>query len=675
MALSLKLTTSIPRGYVMKWCNHMKRPHLCVLLAIAIGIGSRCAADPGRPGGRPYPVREDNYRNFDVAIYIPASVVRSFEDPQKLQNDWNVISNQLKVDKVYIEAQRDHLTNSDALLDTVKQFFLDRGVRVAGGMALSDGGNGGQFQSFCYTDPNDRAFIKSASELAARHFDELIQDDFFFTTTKYDSDIRAKGKRSWTEFRLQLMDDAAENLITRPARRVNPRVRLVVKFPNWYEHYQGNGYDLDKEPKLFDGIYTGTETRDPVITDQHLQEYESYEIMRYLDNVAPGRNGGGWVDTYSIRCIDRYAEQLWDTMFAKAPQIMLFEWTALKRPIEPGERDAWEKLHTSFDYGEMLKSFRPSDTEPTAPTMARVAGYSLEQVDSFLGKLGNPIGIAAYKPFQSTGEDFLHNYLGMIGIPMELYPEFPTNADLVFLSESAKFDRDIVPKIKNQLRAGKSVVITSGLLRALQGHGIEGIVEAQCTDRRLLAREFSSGFGAGNASALADATDAAISLPEIEFITNDAWSLVRAEANGNAFPLLLMDRYSKGILYILAIPDNFNDLYALPPRVTGAIKNYLMRGFPVRLDGPARVTLFAYDNHTFIVESYLDTPADVNVSVIGNSTQLKNLVTDDELDGQSALLPRWRRDAGDENRVSFKVHLPPHSYQVFQVEERLAQAP
>ncbi|HTV39132.1 MAG TPA: hypothetical protein VMF08_01045 [Candidatus Sulfotelmatobacter sp.] len=627
----------------------MKQVLLCVLLA----VGFRCAAS--------------NYRNFDVAIYIPASVVHSFEDPSKLQNDWNVISNQLKVDKVYIESQRDHLTNSDALLDRVKQFFLDRGVRVAGGMALSDGGNGGQFQSFCYTDPNDRAFIKSASELAARHFDEFIQDDFFFTSTKYESDIRAKRRKSWTQFRLQLMDAAAENLIIKPARAVNPRVRLIIKFPNWYEHYQGNGYDLDKESKLFSGIYTGTETRDPVITDQHLQEYQSYEIMRYLDNVAPGRNGGGWVDTYSVRWLDRYAEQLWDTMFAKAPQIMLFEWSALTRPIDPGDRDAWEDLHTSFDYGQMLSTFRPGDTALAAPTVALVAGYSLEQVDSFLGKLGNPIGIAAYKPYQSTGEDYLHNYLGMIGIPIELQPGFPTNADLVLLTESAKFDPDIVPKIRNQLRAGKSVVITSGLLRALQGRGIEDIIEARCTDRRVLARDFSSGFGAGNASALAAATNAGILLPEIDFITNDAWSLVRAEANGNAFPLLLMDRYSKGVLYILTVPDNFNDLYALPPMVTSAIKNYLMSEFPVRLDGPARVALFAYDNHTFIVESYLDTPTDVTVSVIGNTTRLKNLVTGEQIDGQFAFTSRWRRNAGYEKRVSFQVHLLPHSYEVFEM--------
>jgi len=611
--------------------------------------------------------------NFQTAIYIPVNVVHSFEDPQQLQSQWNTISNQLHVDKVYIEVQRDHQTNTDALLEQVKQFFTTRGVQVAGGMALSNGGNGSQFRSFCYTDPNDRAFIKSAAELAARHFDEIIQDDFFFVNTKYDSDIQAKGNRTWTQFRLQLMDAAAEDLIIRPARKVNPRVKLIIKFPNWYEHFQASGYDLDKEPKLFDAIYTGTETRDPVITDQHLQQYESYEIIRYFDNIAPGRNGGGWVDTYSIRYLDRYAEQLWDTLFAKAPQIMLFEWSAMCRPIEPGDRSQWENLPTSFDYRQMLKSFRPDDVIGlTEPTMARVAGYSLDQLNPFIGRLGNPIGIAGYKPYQSSGEDFLHNYLGMIGIPIELYPEFPTNADMVLLTESAKFDPNIVAKIENQLRAGKSVVITSGLLRALQGHGIENIVEAQYTDRKVLAHTYSSGFGAGNALGLDGRTNADILFPELVFFTNEAWSLVRAEADGNVFPLLFMDRYSKGILYVLTIPDNFNDLYELPPDVTGAIKNYLMRGFPVRLDGPAHVALFAYDNHTFVAESYLPVATSVKISVTGNSMHLKNLVTGEIITGQAPVENPYpwlqRQQIPEEKRNSFTIHLLPHSYAAFEIQ-------
>ena len=460
------------------------------------------------------------------------------------------------------------------------------------------------------------------------------------------------------------MDDAAENLILKPARAVNPRVKLVIKFPNWYEHFQGSGYDLDKEPKLFDGIYTGTETRDPVSTDQHLQQYESYQIVRYFENIAPGRNGGGWVDTYNISYVDRYAEQLWDTLFAKAHEITLFEWSAMSRPISAGDRGTWENQNTSFNYNDMVK-------DDPDPTMARVAGNSLEQVDAFLGKLGNPIGIASYKPYQSNGEDFLHNYLGMIGIPIDLHPEFPTNANLVLLTESASFDPDIVAKIKNQLRAGKSVVITSGLLRALQNKGISDIAEVQYTDRRVLAHRYFGGFGAGDFATLDNDTNADVLFPQIDFLTNDAWSLVRAEANGNAFPLLLMDRYGQGILYVWTIPDNFNDLYALPPEVTGAIKNYVLRGFPVRMDGPPRVALFAYDNDSFIVESYLPEATDVTISISGNSTKLKNLVTGETLAGR---LPPpqhdWnRRNNPAEDRVAFKVHILPHTYQVFAVDK------
>jgi hypothetical protein len=605
-----------------------------------------------------------NYTNFEVAVYIPVNIVRTLGEPETLRSEWQRLRSQVKVDKVYLEVQRDRNLATDDLLERVKTFFTDQGVRVAGGMALSDGGSG-QFRSFCYTDPKDREFIKSAAELAARHFDEIIQDDFFFVTTKYDSDIAAKGNKSWTQFRLELMDEAARNLLLKPARAINPRVKSVIKFPNWYEHFQGSGYDLELEPKLFDGIYTGTETRDPEITDQNLQQYESYQIFRYFENIAPGRNGGGWVDTFSVRYVDRYAEQLWNTMFAKAPEITLFNWALLHQPIRPGDRAAWQNLPTSFNYDAMLNSVSTNGAGST-PTMARVAGYSLEQVDAFLGKLGRPIGIQSYKPYQSTGEDFLHNYLGMIGVPIDLHPDFPTNANVVLLTESAKFDPALVAKIKGQLTAGKSVVVTSGLLRALQGKGIEDIVEVQYTDRKILSHEYWTGFGAGNGTTVSDAHQSDILFPEIDFLTNDAWALVRAMAGGRGYPLLFMDRYSKGVLYIWTIPDNFNDLYRLPPEVTSAIRNYVMAGFPARVDGPGQVALFAYDNNTFIVESYLPAETDVNVSVPDRFTTLHNLVSGETLTGQKPSPGRWGgRQGNPDPRISFNIRLPPHSYVVF----------
>ncbi|HAF15163.1 MAG TPA: hypothetical protein DCK93_08905 [Blastocatellia bacterium] len=607
--------------------------------------------------------RGGQYKNFRVAVYIPAGVVERMKDPQWLQSTWETISLQLKVDKVYIETYRSQHIVDEQLLEQVKKFFLDRGVQVAGGIAHTSA-DARQFETFSYADPKEREYVKKISELTARHFDEIILDDFFFHMSKSDADIAAKGSRSWTQYRLETMGDVSRRLVLEPARAVNPKVKIVIKYPNWYEHFQGLGYDLDQQPKMFDGIYTGTETRDPVVTDQHLQQYESYQIFRYFENIKPGGNGGGWVDTFSVLYVDRYAEQLWDTMFAKAPEIMLFNWDLLIPPIRPGERDAWKDMHTSFDYDQMRASFHGSGAV-SQPTMARVAGYSLEQVDQFLGKLGRPIGIKSYKPYQSSGEDFLHNYFGMIGIPVDLYPAFPTDAKVVLLTESAKYDRDIVNKIKQHLRAGKNVVITSGLLHALQGKGIEDIVELEYTDHKVLVRGYSGGFGAGNGSELGNNANSAVVFPEIRFLTNDAWPLIRGLASGNGFPILLMNRYSKGILFVWTIPENFNDLYEMPPPVVSAIKDYVLGDFPVRLDGPSKVSLFAYDNGTFIVESFLDKEAEITVSTTGGFTMLKNLVTGEVINGQPAPARSLQQGLLGTQRLSFRLNVKPHSYRVF----------
>ncbi|MGA3343641.1 MAG: hypothetical protein ABSC76_02125 [Terracidiphilus sp.] len=633
----------------------------------------------------PGPVSVPAHDNFRVAIYIPVAVVERMKDPAYLQSSWEQISSQIKVDKVYIESYRSGVLADDALLETVKSFFISRGVQVAGGIAFAAGGDtagsetveAGQFVSFSYTDPNSRAYVKNVSELTARHFDEIVLDDFFFNNTKRDSDIAAKGTASWTAFRLGLMDEVSRDLVVGPAKAVNPKVKMIIKFPNWYEHFQANGYDLGAEPKIFDGIYTGTETRDPVITDQHLQQYESYQIVRYFDNIAPGRNGGGWVDTFDTRYLDRYAEQLWDTMLAKAPEIMLFQWSNLVKPAELGDRKGWSGLETSFNVAG-LEKWRAASTGPV--NYASVAGYSLSTVNAVVGKLGTPIGIASYKPYQTapdnSGEDFLHNYLGMIGIPIDLHPEFPVDAKTVLLTESAKSDPEIVGKIKAHLVKGGNVIITSGLLRALEDKGIEQIVELHATGNVLKTTEYWGAFGAGGGTSLGSTAE--ILVPEIDFQTNDAWPVVRGTANGRGAPLLIMDRYSKGILYVLTIPEDPTDLYALPQPALTAIREYLLRDFRIQIDAPSLVSLFAYDNHSFVVESYRDAPVLVTVYTLGTATHLRNLATGEVVQGSKASSETAkatstatsiaRRRPPQADRTEFHIEVAPHSFLAF-VEE------
>ena len=55
------------------------------------------------------------------------------------------------------------------------------------------------------------------------------------------------------------------------------------------------GLYLERGPDLFDGIYTGTETRDAVVGNQHLQPYHGYSIMRYFENISQAATAAvGW---------------------------------------------------------------------------------------------------------------------------------------------------------------------------------------------------------------------------------------------------------------------------------------------------------------------------------------------------------------------------------------------
>ena len=617
------------------------------------------------------------YKNFRVAVYCVVDATQRFADEKVLKAEFDRVMARVKFDKVYLEVYRDRRFADEATLDKIKKFFTDRGVVVEGGLTLSAGGGGGQFGTFDYEKRADRDECKKAVQIAARHFDTVILDDFFFYTSKSDADIAAKGSRSWTQYRLDTMRKVSTDLVLKPARAINPKIKVVIKYPNWYEHFQGLGYDLQKQSHWFDGIYTGTETRDPTATDQLLQQYQSYEIVRYFDNLRPGGNLGGWVDTFSVRYPDRYAEQLWDTLFAKAPEITLFSWHGMAAldAVEAGERDAWKQRPTSFNWNEMLKSYRPPAGESAAPNWGRVAGWSLEQIDRSLDKLGNPIGVKSYKPTQSSGEDFLHNYLGNIGIPIELTPEFPTGADIVLLTESAKGDPDLVAKMKKQLASGKNVMVTSGLLRALQDKGIKDIAEAEETGRVVSIRDFMSGFGAGRGQSLDDPQRQSppVLFPEIRFFTNDMWAVVRGVAGAKGFPILLMNHYSKGIFYVLTVPENIADLYNLPPRVTTAIKGYLQQDFPVRIDSPPQVALFAYDNGAFVVESFRPEDSEVTVSVAGEHAKVKNALSGEAL---KELVPaadtndrrRFHDRPAGPPRTNFKIVLPPHSYAVFSAE-------
>jgi uncharacterized protein YkvS len=602
------------------------------------------------------------YKNFNVAVYARAYEVKQMDNLEWLEPIWNQITDQVHVDKIYLETHRDLVMPDEQTVIKVKNFFNSRGIETAGGITLTVS-EANRFETFCYSNPEHRKKVREIVEFTARHFDEIILDDFFFTDCKCELCIKAKGDKSWTQFRLDLMTKASQELVIGPARAVNPKVKVVIKYPNWYEHFQGLGFNLETEPRMFDRIYTGTETRNPDAPGQHLQQYLGYQIFRYFENLKPGGNGGGWVDTGGAAYMDRYAEQLWLTLFAKAPEITLFDFRQVQRAIRPADRAAWQDQQPSFSFDEMMKPFTSASGKQVKPaTIARAAGYTFEKVDRFLGALGKPVGVKSYRPYHATGEDFLHNYLGMIGIPIDLYPEFPSEPKMILLTESAKFDPGIVNKIKVRLIAGKDVTITSGLLKALQGKGIEDIVELEYTDRKALVTDFSAGFRGG-----ANKSPEKILIPQIQYLTNDSWTDVEALGGPAGWPMLHQARYGNASIFVLTIPENFGDLYILPDGVLNRIRDVLSSDLNFRIEGTSKVSLFVYDNNTIIVESFLSEETKVRIVAGPAISKLADITSAEQISsGGKTSSMIWGRKS--EEKVYFDIVLKPHSFRVFKAD-------
>lgn len=658
----------------------MKKP----LQALAILFAIETCASPAWA--------QRHYQSFIVSTYATQGTVQNLMngdlDPAE---SWSNLTRNLKVDKIYIEVMRNHTLVNEAGLEKLKKFYQSQGVQVCGGLAYSVSEANG-YQGFDYADPENREFAKKAAEMAARHFDEILLDDYYFFDRKTDYDIKAKGNRSWTQYRLDTMREVTRNLIVGPAKAVNPKCKVIIKMANWYDQYAGMGNDTEKVPLIADGMFSGTESRLWVGQEQHLQPYLSYDIMRFMDNLHPGVNKGGWVDQGGANPIDRYSEQLLDTVFARCPEMCCFNYSGMLGAIRffASTNRTWADQPTTLNLSEVMKTLGPNES----PTFADIAGYTLGNADKVLAQVGKPGGIQCYTPYHATGEEFLHDYLGMIGLPMDILPQFPTNTGMVLLTEQAKYDPAIIRKIQEQLEAGKSVCVTSGFVRAMKGKGIEDICEIEATGTTVPVRRFAfaggpgapfrgRGFRGGAAQPGApDPYEATrdIFIPEIKYfniLTHDAWGdAMGVSPGGTTFPMLLSCDYSKGKFYVLTVPNDPADLYALPPAVLTVIRDAVGSAEPVRIDrAPAEVALFRYDNNMFIVQNYLPSPAEVTVSIVGTGKRLHELFDSKEITPTPAATGfgfgfgrggrGGRGPAAPPPRTSFTFTVLPHSYMAF----------
>ena len=137
-------------------------------------------------------IADEGYKNFEASVYTRVFEVIKMKNPEWLKSTFEQIDQHLKIDKIYLETHRDMTVIDEEALDPIISFFKKRGIKTAGGITItvSESNN---FETYCYSNKEHRKKLKQIVEMTARHFDELILDDFFYTSCKCEKCIDAKG--------------------------------------------------------------------------------------------------------------------------------------------------------------------------------------------------------------------------------------------------------------------------------------------------------------------------------------------------------------------------------------------------------------------------------------------------------------------------------------------------
>lgn len=372
--------------------------------------------------------------NFTYSLIFTAFDVRDYGP--EIKKFMKIFSN-LDIKKVYLESYRDGYSAEPALLVKAKKELLSAGFAVLGCVTtthLSDRAkyNEEAMASSCYTDGAAQKKLKAVFEETASIFDEIIIDDWFFTLCRCPECVKARGKKDWAEYRGKLMADTAKKSVIAPAKKANPKVKIILKLPQWYEGYSRAGYDLEKLLPLFDGICAGTETRD-YNRASYMPVYGGM-LMRYLSELAPEKVKSAWFDIYM--CDEKiYTEQAYQSVLAGASEIILF-----CAGIMPQKENIpiVEKLIEKTAQIDRMKNFSGLYTVPFICT---------------------PGG---------SGDYGLHQYFLMAGIPIYLTPKTVLKEKIHVLSEQSAPAAARPALFNALLKRKKDMVVTAGFASSVK---------------------------------------------------------------------------------------------------------------------------------------------------------------------------------------------------------------
>ena len=260
--------------------------------------------------------------------------------------------------------------------------------------------------------------------------------------------------------------------------------------------------------------------------------------------------------------------------------------------------------------------------------IAEMASATPEAVQTVLERvqLFDPVGVAAWEPFDADGEDQLYNYLGQCGLAVEPSPYFNDKAPTVLLTQSSACEPDAMEKLEKYVRQGGNAVVTVGFVHETYDKGIKDMTSVRLTHRHVLSNEFM----VSNMNYLqmeVERSDDPILFEVLDYKTNATHSDITILAGEDNFPMMTEDNYGKGRLFILNVPENFADLYKLPKSVVRAFNKHLSMGQRVFVAAHPQVNFFAYDNNVYGIQSHRPMPDSIQVIVRGECKGLRDIET------------------------------------------------
>lgn len=435
----------------------MTKKFLTVLFFIATSFAGHAAEKEGDV----YSLAVSRRQDFRLGVYITAHSVRDYLSSPEGRREALSVLRCNGVTKTYIEVYRSGLTIPPNQLKSVRDFFLQNGFEVVGGIATVPGGDFGVRQEaklgwFNWQNKKTQDDLKKVIEQSAPLFDEFIVDDFMCTADTSDESTLAKGDKTWAEYRRDLFVKLSRDIFIDPAKRANPTIKLTIKFPQWYDRFHLFGYDPVRESALFDQIWIGTETRGQY-TQRYgfVQPYEAFVNFRWLADIGGDKTGGAWFDHGDCDALD-FIEQAYQSVLAGASELVLFHYGDLVNG-HPGHH----LLRKEFEH------------------LADLAHIVHE----------HPVrGIPGYKPANSDagGDLYIMDYIGMIGVPLIPVATFPKDAETIFLPTQAAHDADVVEKTLLSIGRGATIIMTSGfLLHAKDGEKLAAAAGIKFESARL----------------------------------------------------------------------------------------------------------------------------------------------------------------------------------------------